>query len=361
MRIAQIAPLQVAVPPHTYGGTERVIANLTDALVRLGHDVTLFATGDSQTMARLVAPRPTGINFDPTADGTAQHLALLSEVYNRADDFDVIHSHLDFLTLPFTRAGATPTVLTLHGRLDLADYGRIFGLYTQANYVAISDSQRTYLPELNWVRTVYHGVDVERFPYSAEPGKYLAFVGRISPEKGPERAIRIAQRTGIPLKIAAKVDPKDQTYYEQVVRPLLDDPLVEFLGQLDEQAKRELMRDALALLLPITWPEPFGMVFIEALACGTPVLTCPYGAAPEILRDGVTGFLRSDDEDLAAAALQVAGISREECRAYVRRRFDIRTMARGYMQAYAQVIEDASPRAASRAQDGLELPLERGS
>jgi glycosyltransferase involved in cell wall biosynthesis len=239
MRIAQIAPLQVAVPPHKYGGTERVIANLTDALVRLGHDVTLFATGDSRTTATLVAPRPTGINFDPTVDATAQHLALLSEVYDHADQFDVIHSHLDFLTLPFTRGCATPTVMTLHGRLDLADYGRIFGLYPRANYIAISDSQRTYLPELNWVRTVYHGVDIDSFPYSAAPGKYLVFVGRISPEKGPERAIAIARRTGIPLKIAAKVDPKDRAYYEQVVRPLLEhphDPAIEFLGQVDEQA-----------------------------------------------------------------------------------------------------------------------------
>jgi glycosyltransferase involved in cell wall biosynthesis len=346
MRIAQIAPLQVAVPPPTYGGTERVIANLTDALVRLGHEVTLFATGDSRTSATLVAPRPMGINFDDSVDVVAQHRALLTAVYDQAEQFEVIHSHLDSLTLPFARHCPTPTVHTLHGRLDLDECARVFGLYPEATYVAISDSQRQYLPELNWAATIHHGVNVDSFPYSDQPGTYLVFVGRIAPEKGPERAIRIARQAGLPLKIAAKVDPKDQAYYEQVVKPLLADPLIAFLGPVDEQAKRELMRDALALLLPITWPEPFGMVYIEALACGTPVLTCPHGAAPEILCDGVTGFLRLTDADLATAAHQVATLSREACRAYVRRRFDVRAMALGYMRVYTRAIEAASAHAA---------------
>ena len=343
MRIAQVAPLQIAVPPRDYGGTERCVYNLTEALVRLGHDVTLFATGDSRTSARLVPMRPEPIGFDPDLDATALHLAELAGVYRRADEFDVIHSHLDYLTLPFIQSTRTPTVLTLHGRLDKSEFAQVFRTYRKSNYVAISGSQRDFLPDLNWAGTVHHALDVDRFPFSATPGDYLAFVGRMSPEKRPDRAIEIAKKAGIPLKIAAKIDATERPYFEAVVKPLLDHPLIEYVGVLNEREKSELMGKALALLLPITWPEPFGIVFIEALACGTPVLTCPYGAVPEILEDGVTGFIRETDDELVEAIEHLGEISRSGCREYVRRKFDIQRMAMKYLNVYSEVQQRRPP------------------
>jgi glycosyltransferase involved in cell wall biosynthesis len=337
MRIAQIAPLQVAVPPRNYGGTERVIANLVEALVQLGHDVTLFASGDSRTSAELVPYAPEAFNFDPTIEACAFHVAMLADIYRQADRFDVLHSHLDYLTLPFIRWTTTPTVLTLHGRLDPPHQQQVFRAFPDVNYVSISKSQQSFIPHLNWVGTVHHSVDVGSFPFKATPGDYLAFVGRISPEKGPEHAIAIAKRAGIPLKIAAKIDPAEKRYYNEVVKPLLDDPLIEYLGPVDERRKRALLADALALLLPIHWDEPFGMVFIEALACGTPVLTCPRGSVPELLRDGVTGYARCEDDELVQAARRVHLISREGCRAYARRRFDIHRLALEYVNIYCRV------------------------
>lgn len=337
MRIAQVVPLQVAVPPRAYGGTERVVHNLTEALVRLGHDVTLYASGDSQTSARLVPFIDRAINFDRDTDAAAFHIAMLKDVYAHAAEYDVIHSHLDYLTFPFIASTSTPTVLTLHGRLDRPEYRCVYGAYPHLNYVSISDSQRRDVPDINWVDTVHHGVDVQAFDFYPDPGDYLCFVGRIAQEKRPDRAIEIAKRAGIPLKIAAKVDPKDEDYFHACIEPLLDHPLVEFLGELDEPHKRELMGKALALVLPIDWPEPFGMVFIESLACGTPVLTCPRGSVPELLRDGVTGYIRDNVRDLAACALQLHRISRERCRAYAQRRFDTRRMALEYVNVYSQV------------------------
>ena len=337
MRIAQVVPLQVAVPPRAYGGTERVVHNLTEALVRLGHDVTLYASGDSQTSARLIPFIDRAINFDRGIDATAFHIAMLKDVYAHAAEYDVIHSHLDYLTFPFIESTSTPTVLTLHGRLDQPEYRCVYGAHSHLNYVSISDSQRRDVPDINWVATVHHGVDVNAFDFYPDPGDYLCFVGRIAPEKRPDRAIEIAKRAGIPLKIAAKVDPKDEDYFHTSIEPLLDHPLVEFLGELDEPHKRELMGKALALVLPIDWPEPFGMVFIESLACGTPVLTCPHGSVPELLRDGVTGYIRDSVRDLAASARQLHRISRERCRAYARRRFDTRRMALEYVNVYSQV------------------------
>jgi glycosyltransferase involved in cell wall biosynthesis len=337
MRIAQVVPLHVAVPPHAYGGTERVVHNLTEALVKLGHEVTLFATGDSHTSAKLVAGVDRAIYFDKEVEAASYHIAHLSQVYRQGDQFDVIHSHMDYLTLPFIELSKTPTVLTLHGRLDRPEFGRVFSVYPNANYVSISDSQRGAIPNLNWVSTVHHGVDVSSFTFYSEPGEYLCFVGRMSPEKRPDRAIEIAKRTGIPLKMAAKVDAKETEYFHAVVEPLLDHPLIEFLGELDEQDKRELMGKALALLLPIDWPEPFGMVFIEALACGTPVITCPMGSVPELLLDGVTGSVRCTVDDLVAAVEQVHTVSREGCRRYAEQRFDTRRMALEYVNVYSQV------------------------
>ncbi|HKV84475.1 MAG TPA: glycosyltransferase family 4 protein [Ktedonobacterales bacterium] len=337
MRIAQVVPLQVAVPPHKYGGTERVVYNLTEALVTLGHDVTLFATGDSRTSAKLAPGLDRAINFDPAVDAYAHHIAFLKEVYAHADEFDVIHSHLDFMTGPFAAMTRTPTVLTLHGRLDQPEYSRVFNAFPEINYVSISDSQRRDVPDLHWVATVHHGVDVASFDFYPNPGEYLCFVGRISPEKRPDRAIEIAKRAGIPLKIAAKVDPKDEKYFHREIEPLMNHPLIEYLGQVDERRKRELMGNAMALVLPIDWPEPFGMVFIEALACGTPVLTCPLGSVPELLRDGVTGCVRCTVDDLVAAVKELPKISRRGCRRYAEKRFDTRRMALEYVNVYSRV------------------------
>lgn len=341
MRIAQIAPLHVAVPPQGYGGTERCIHSLTEGLVRDGHEVTLFASGDSQTAARLVAPVPTALGFDPRIDATALHLAMLAEIYRQADRFDVIHAHLKYLILPFTDLTDTPTVLTIHSRLDNPGRDRVFRAYPDVHYVSVSRDQQTYIPDLPWRRTIYHGVAVEEFPFSPDPGPYLAFVGRIAPEKRVDRAIAVARATGIPLKIAAKVDSAH--YFREVVEPVLDDPLIDYLGVLDEAAKRALLGNALALILPIDWPEPFGLVFIEALACGTPVLTCPSGAAPEIVIDGVTGFLRDTVEGLAEAAHRVRHLSRAACREDATRRFHSRRMVADYTALYEELVAGAIP------------------
>lgn len=342
MRIAQVAPLEVAVPPRRYGGTERVIYNLTEALVQRGHEVTLYASGDSITSARLVPFNERAFGFEAAINVTPHHLAELTEVYRHAGDYDVIHSHLDHLTLPFGAHSATPTVITLHGALDIPDEQRILRTYPDANYISISNSQRRPLPELRWMATVYHGVDVASFPYSAQPGGYLAFVGRISPEKDPVSAIEIARRASVPLKIAAKIDPAERTYFKERVKPLLDDPLIEFLGPLNERRKRELLRGALALLLPIDWPEPFGMVYVEALACGTPVLTRPKGSAPELLRDEVTGFMRDSNEELAAAVRELPSLPRATCRRYCAERFDRQRMAGDYERIYRMLRDRAS-------------------
>lgn len=353
MRIAQIVPLHVAVPPAGYGGTERVVYNLTEALVSRGHEVTLFATGDSRTSAKLVPLAEKAICFDPAIEWAALHMAELEYVYNRAHQFDVIHSHLDYLTLPYISRTTTPTVLTLHGRLDQPEFRRVFNANLGANYVSISNSQRRDVPDINWVATVYHGIDVASFPYSPRRGKYLAFVGRMSPEKRCDMAIAIARRTGIPLKIAAKIDHKERPYFERVIRPLLDDPLVEFLGEQNEDEKRALLRDALALLLPIDWPEPFGMAFIEALACGTPVLTRPCGSVPELLQDGLTGYIAEDEDALAAAVGRLDRISRLACRHWAEQRFDRQRMAAGYERVY----ERARQRQKLRVREQERAPL----
>ncbi len=346
MRIAQIAPLRVSVPPQGYGGTERVISNLTEALVQQGHDVTLFASGDSRTSARLIPYIPSALGFHAVEQASVFEIAMLTEVYRQAKRFDIIHSHLEMATLPFTRRSITPTVLTLHSRLDQPAPMRLMRLRAKEHYVSISDSQRAPIPNAHWAGTVYHGMDISTFPFRSTPGTYLTFVGRIAPEKAPDRAIDIARRAGVRLVIAAKVDPKDRAYFRERIEPLLDDPLIDFLGPLGERQKRQLLENALGLLLPIDWPEPFGMVFIEALACGTPVLTRPVGSAPEILRDGVTGFMRDTNEELAAAVRELPDISRRGCRAYVEERFTSARMARDYTTVYERVL----PRTARASQ-----------
>lgn len=358
MRIAQVAPLYVATPPRLYGGTERIISALTEELVKRGHEVTLFATGDSRTSARLVACTPHALGFEHIFESGAAHVGMLAQVYRRASEFDVIHAHVDYPILPFAENSKTPTIITLHGALDALGYPEALSAFPDLRYVSISDSQRAPLPQLNWAATVYHGVDVRSYPFGAQPGDYLAFVGRISPEKGPDRAIAIARRCGIPLKIAAKVDPKDRKFFEQVIKPQLDDPLIEYLGPLDERHKRELLKNALALLLPIRWPEPFGLVFIEALACGLPVLTCPKGAAPEILREGVTGYMREQDDELAEAALRVAEVSRAGCRAWAERHFDISDMTNNYEAVYLAAMQPTMATEKRKTRHAFDIPTD---
>ena len=344
MRIAQIVPLHIPVPPLKYGGTERVVANLIAGLLELGHDVTLFATGDSETRARLVPMWDRHIFFDPTIDAAAVHMGMLSEIYNDwANEFDVIHSHLDYMTLRFIDLTSVPTVLTLHGRLDSPEFRKVFAYHRNANYVSISDNQRRDMPDLNWVQTVYHGIDVQSFPFVAERGEYLAFVGRMSHEKRPDLAIEVAIRAGIPLKIAAKVDHKEQPYFEERIEPLLKHRLITWMGEVDEEGKKDLLSHALALLMPIDWPEPFGMAFIEALACGTPVITRNCGSVPELLKDGVTGYVADTADELVEAVHKVKRISRYTCRRYAEQRFDKLRMAKDYMRVYDQVQPVRSP------------------
>lgn len=350
MRIAQIAPLYERVPPEYYGGTERVVSYLTEELVRLGHDVTLYASGDSRTSARLEAMCPRALRLDPaTHDGLALHVRMLGRVYRAAPRFDVIHCHTDYLGLPLTGLVATPTVITLHGRLDLPDLPLVYDDFRNVPLVSISDAQRAPMPAASWIRTIHHGLPPALYRPSFEPGAYLLFVGRLSPEKRPESAIAIARAAGMPLKIAAKVDPVDREYFERSIRPLLDDPRVEYLGEVDDTRKGELLRGAAALLFAIDWPEPFGLIVIEALASGTPVVARRRGSMPELLREGVTGFLGDTDADLVAAVRRVAQLDRRACRAEFDVRFTVATMTRRYLQVY-----DAVRR--GRARHGLLRP-----
>ena len=350
MRIAQIAPLFEAVPPKLYGGTERVVYALVEELVRRGHDVTLFATADSQTSARLVPMAEGGLRLLGTKDPIALHVAMLEEVYSRADEFDIIHSHVDYLTFPFARGVATPTVTTLHGRLDMPETRRVLGRFTDQRLISISWSQRQPVADLplRWVGTVYNGVRLEHFPFRREPDDppYLAFVGRISPEKRPDWAIEVARRVGLPLKIGAKIDPADREWAERHFLPLLGTPGVEYLGEVNEQQKAELLGGALALLFPIDWPEPFGLVLAEAMACGTPVVAFPGGAVEEIVVDGVTGFIcrtRTLDE-MVEAVRRVDQLDRAACRRHVEQHFSSVAMADAYEAIYRQVLlEQAAP------------------
>jgi len=335
MRIAQVAPLFERVPPHRYGGTERVVSYLTDELVSRGHAVTLFASGDSLTKARLVPGCARSLRlWDPSLDAVALHLGMLLRVYERARDFDVIHCHTDYLGLPFARASAVPTVLSLHGRLDTREVHPLYRPFPEVSFVSISAAQRTSLDGVRWAGTVHHGLPPDLYPFREKRGRYLVFLGRMSPEKCPDAAIRVAIRAGVPLRIAAKVDGPDRSYFEGVVRPLLDHPLVEFLGEVDDRDKAELLGDALALLFPIDWPEPFGMVLIEALACGTPVIARPRGSVPEIITDGRTGFVCETEDEMVAAVARVARLSRATCRADFEQRFTAGAMAAAYVHVY---------------------------
>jgi glycosyltransferase involved in cell wall biosynthesis len=347
MRIAQVAPLTEAVPPKLYGGTERVVHWLTEELVALGHDVTLFASGDSQTSARLEAIWPKALRLDGSVrDPNALHMVMLEQVRQKCDDeeFDFLHFHLDYYPFSLFYRQPTPFLTTLHGRLDLPEHQPVFTTFSDVPVISISNAQRRPVPQANFIATVHHGLPEDLLtPQPATPG-YLAVLGRIAPEKGVDRAIHIAVRCGIPLKIAAKVDRADQDYFDEVIRPLMDHPLVDFIGEIGDREKPEFLSGALGLLLPIDWPEPFGIVMIEAMACGTPVIAYNRGSVPEIIDEGLTGFVVEDETSAVAAVGRLAGMDRAAVRKRFEARFTARRMALDYLAAYRSLIEANEPR-----------------
>jgi glycosyltransferase involved in cell wall biosynthesis len=340
MKIAQIAPLTESVPPSLYGGTERVVAYLTDELCRMGHDVTLFASGDSHTAARLVPQCDRALRLGAgLTDSLAAHLLMIEQVARAAHDFDVLHFHVAPLHFPAMRRVPVPQLSTLHGRLDLPELDPLYREYAEMPVISISNAQRKPLPHAWWVETVYHGLPADEFRFTSEPDDYFAFLGRISPEKRLDRAIAIARACGRPIRVAAKVDPMDVQYFHEEIEPLLDDPLVEFIGEIGDADKNEFLGRARALLFPIDWPEPFGLVLIESLACGTPVVAFRGGSVPEMLEDGVTGFIVGDLEQAVAAAGRVDELSRESCRDAFERRFTAARMAADYVRVYERFAE----------------------
>jgi glycosyltransferase involved in cell wall biosynthesis len=344
MRIAQVAPLYEAVPPRLYGGTERVVAHLTDALVGLGHDVTLFASADARTSGRLVPVRDQAIRLDPAPlkSDLASHLTQLAEVRRRADDFDVIHFHTDMIHFPLFEDRAGRTVTTLHGRLDMKDLAEVYQRWPAFPLVSISDDQRRPLPFANWAATVHHGLTAELFQFSPRGEGYVAFLGRISPEKRPDRAIAMAIAAGRPLKIAAKVDNADKVYFEEKIEPLLHHPLIQFIGEIGDARKSAFLGGADALLFPIDWPEPFGLVMIEAMACGTPVIAYDCGSVREVVEDGVTGFIVRDEAEAQAALARLPSLDRRRVRARFEERFSSFAMARNYLSLYERLVGRSS-------------------
>ncbi|KIG02941.1 glycosyltransferase family 4 protein [Caballeronia concitans] len=340
MRIAQIAPLHEAVPPELYGSTERVVSYLTDALVDLGHDVTLFASGDSQTRATLAPAWPRALRLDPAVrDPLAPHMLLLETVRRRAHEFDVLHFHLDYMPFALFSRFDTPFVTTLHGRLDLPELQPVFDTFTQANVISVSDNQRGPLPQANWLKTVYHGLpDGLLTPQPSTKPEYLAFLGRICPERRADLAIKIATQSGLPLKIAAEVGKLDQEYFKWTIEPLLSQAHVEFIGEIDEARKSEFLSGVKALLFPIDRNEPFGLVMIEAMACGTPVIAFNRGSVPEVIDHGVTGFICEDVQGAVSALHRIDELSRTRVRAHFERRFSAKTMALNYLEAYTSML-----------------------
>jgi glycosyltransferase involved in cell wall biosynthesis len=350
MRIAQIAPLFERVPPRHYGGTERVVSYLTEELVRLGHDVTLFASGDSVTSAKLVASRATALR-EAAAEGmiddfTAPHVLELGEVLDRAREFDVLHYHNGYLHFPMSRLLRVPHVTTMHGRLDLPELHPLFRAFSDVPLTSISNHQREPLPFANWSATVYHGVPTDLLSLGTGRGGYLAFLGRISPEKRVDRAIQVAERVGIELRIAAKVDDADRSYYEDRIRPMLQHSRVKYMGEIGEKEKAEFLGNARALIFPIEWPEPFGLVMVEALACGTPVIAFRRGSVPEIISDGETGFIVDSVDGAVAAVQRLETLDRAQCRRVFEARFMARRMAEEYLAVYRRLTWERDAAAA---------------
>lgn len=341
MRIAQISPLYEAVPPRLYGGTERIVAHLSDALVDLGHEVVLFASAEAQTKATLAPMRAQAIRLDPAPlkSDVAAHLNMLQDLRQRAHEFDILHFHTDLLQFPMFQDMAGRTLTTLHGRLDLTDLPEFYARWPQFPLVSISNSQRLPIPNANWVATVLHGLSNEHYPLPENPKRdYLAFLGRISPEKGPDRAIEIAKRAGMRLRIAAKVDNADKQYFEEIIKPMLDHPLIEFIGEIGDKDKSEFLGNAAALLFPIDWPEPFGLVMIEAMACGTPVIAWNCGSVPEVIEPGITGVIVNSMDEAVDAVSRVALFDRHEIRQAFDDRFSGRAMAERYLALYERMV-----------------------
>jgi glycosyltransferase involved in cell wall biosynthesis len=345
MRIAQVAPLYESVPPKLYGGTERVVSWLTEELVDQGHEVTLFASGDSETQARLIPACPRALWRDKDCRETLpHHVRLMELVFDDVSRFDVIHFHCDYLHFPLLRRHACPSVTTLHGRLHIPDLGPLFAEYRDVPLVSISNDQRRPIPDANWQATVYHGLPRGLHTFQERSGDYLAFLGRISPEKRVDRAIQIARLAGMKLKIAAKIYPEERAYFHEIIEPLLHESqsFVEFIGEVGGRAKDEFLGNAHAMLFPIDWPEPFGLVMIEALACGTPVIAWKNGSVPEIIEDGVTGFVVNSVEDAAEAVGRIAWLERSSCRKAFEDRFDAGRMARDYVDVYRRLVNGKS-------------------
>lgn len=340
MKIAQVAPLYESVPPKLYGGTERVVSYLTEELVRLGHEVTLYASGDSQTSARLcsVCPRALRLEGGKVISSLAHHLHLIETVIQEADDFDVVHFHLDYLPFSQIRRLGMPVVSTLHGRLDISDIHPLFREFDDMRLVSISDAQRDPMPWANWAATVYHGIPQELHRPKFARGNYLAFLGRISPEKRVDRAIEIARRAGMPLRVAAKIDNADRRYFETEIKGILADSDVEFVGEIGEADKTDFLGNAGALLFPIDWPEPFGLVMIEAMACGTPVIAFRGGSVEEIIDEGLSGFIVENVDEAVDAVKRLPSLDRRECYQRFLDRFTARRMCEGYLAAYEREI-----------------------
>jgi len=339
MKIAQVAPLIESVPPRLYGGTERIVSYLTEELVRLGHEVTLFASGDSVTSAELVPCVTRALRLDPSVRDTLPHFMLMiDKVHERAEEFDVLHFHIDLYHFPLFRPLAVRTMTTLHGRQDLGDLKPFYSRFGEMPLVSISNDQRKPLPHANFVATIHHGIPPDLYRPRFEQGDYLAFLGRISPEKRPDRAIRIARAAGIPLKIAAKVDKVDEDYFRNAILPLIEGPGVEFIGEINEREKTKFLGEAAALLFPVDWPEPFGLVMIEAMACGTPVLAFRCGSIPEVIEDGVNGKIVDSEEEAIGALPGVLSYDRRAVRQLFEERFTAKRMAEDYVSAYHQLL-----------------------
>jgi glycosyltransferase involved in cell wall biosynthesis len=338
MRIAQVAPLYESVPPALYGGSERVVSYLTEELVRRGHEVTLFASGDSITKAKLIAPCRRALRLDPgCCDPLAYHTIMLDEVFRRSSDFDIVHFHIDYLHFPLSRRTRARHITTLHGRLDLPELTAVYRQFPDMPLVSISDAQREPVPWARWLATVYHGVPEHLYHFHERPGSYLAFIGRISPEKGIDRAIDAAIRAGMPLRIAAKIDKVDREYFEAHIQTKLDHPLIEFVGEIAEYEKSEFLGGACALLFLIDWPEPFGLAMIEALACGTPVIGFRRGSVPEVIEDGVTGFVVGELDEAVEAIDKIGNLNRKDCRTAAKAMFSASRMATDYLVQYAHL------------------------
>lgn len=341
MKIAQIAPLYESVPPKFYGGTERVVSYLTEELVRLGHDVTLFASGDSVTSANLVKCSERSLRLDPKCkDKLAYHIMMLDKVFADHDEFDIFHFHIDYLHFPISRQINIKRLTTLHGRLDLPDLVPLYKQFSDEPLVSISNSQRTPLAFANWQRTIYHGLPREVYPFHEKPEPYLAFLGRISPEKGLDQAIEIAKKSNMALRIAAKVDEVDIDYFVRSAQPIMNDPMIEFMGEIGEKDKAEFLGNATALIFPIVWPEPFGLVMIEAMSCGTPVIAYGNGSVPEIVKNGVNGYIVENQEQAVAAVQKITELDRKQCRDDFIERFSVERMASDYVELYEHILEN---------------------